>query len=324
MNGHELKDKLVIFLMGPTCCGKSLLSMRLKEILPVELISVDSALIYRDMNIGTAKPSDFELLKYTHFLVNIKDPSEFYSVGEFYSDVIKIIKYIHSINRIPLLVGGTMFYFKVLVNGLSILPSSNNKIRTYLLMLLKKKSSSFLFNKLKFIDPISSKRIHPNDIQRILRALEVFFISGKTLTQLTKFKKKFFPYNIIKFALIPENKVVLFNNIQVRFRKMLSFGFEDEVKNLFNRRNLNKNLPSIRCIGYRQMWDYFDNILSYDEMICEVIRATKRLAKSQLTWLKSWSDLNILYSNEELPVLISKVVDVVNMSIFRNKCNING
>ncbi|WP_044010673.1 tRNA (adenosine(37)-N6)-dimethylallyltransferase MiaA [Buchnera aphidicola] len=303
--------------MGPTACNKSLLAMTLKDILPIELVSVDSALIYRGMDIGTAKPSNMELLKYPHFLVNIRDPLQTYSVGEFYKDILKIIDYIHSINKVPLLVGGTMFYFKILLTGgLSNLPSSNDNIRKYLLTLLQKKSKFFLFNQLKSIDPISAERIHFNDVQRVLRALEVFFISGKTLTELCRLKNFVSPYNIVQFSLMPESKEWLFNKITIRFKKMLSCGFEYEVKKLFNRGDLHKNLPSIRCVGYRQMWDYFMHNLTYDDMICESLKATKRLVKSQLTWLNNWKKLNVLSSSDTLKNLITKIISVINANIF--------
>lgn len=315
INFNRLHKSLVIFLMGPTSCGKSLLAMKLREILPIELISVDSALIYREMNIGTAKPSNFELLKYPHFLINIRDPSEIYSVGDFYKDVVKVIKNVHSMNKVPLLVGGTMFYFKMLLEGLSILPPANNDIRNDLLRLSKRNHSGFLFNKLKLIDPISAKRIHPNDIQRILRALEVFFISGNTLTELTQ-KKNFIPYNVIQFSMVPKSKQWLLNNIKMRFKKMLSRGFEYEVKQLLNRGDLNSNLPSMRCVGYRQMWNYLVNNFNYDEMVYESLKATRRLAKSQLTWLKTWKNLNMLCSSEKSSVLITRIMDVINSKII--------
>ena len=166
------------------------------------------------------------------------------------------------------------------------------------------------------IDPISAKRINPNDIQRLLRALEVFLISGSTLTELTQFKSFTFPYNVIQFALIPENKEKLLNNIEIRFKKMLSCGFEYEVKELFNRGNLNRDLPSMRCVGYRQMWDYITHRLSYSEMINETLKATKRLSKSQLTWLKNWKNINILNCDDTLDALVMKVISIINSNIF--------
>ncbi|XBC38698.1 MAG: tRNA (adenosine(37)-N6)-dimethylallyltransferase MiaA [Buchnera aphidicola (Melaphis rhois)] len=307
----ELKYPLVIFLMGPTACGKSALAVKLRQLIPVELVSVDSALIYRGMNIGTAKPTSRELLDNPYYLIDIKDPIEVYSVGEFHKDVLKIIEHIFSLGRIPLLVGGTMFYFRILLDGLPQLPTANNKIRSYLYSMVKTKKN-FLYNKLREIDFESSKRIHPHDIQRILRALEIFYISGKTLTHLTKLKKYQFPYKVVQFSIMPRNKNWLVNNICTRFSNMLKSGFQKEVEHLLNRGDLNINLPSMRCVGYRQMWNYLINNLSYDDMIHKSISATKKLAKNQLTWLKNWSNINTLKNDDNLDDISSQIIKIIS------------
>ncbi|XBC43596.1 MAG: tRNA (adenosine(37)-N6)-dimethylallyltransferase MiaA [Buchnera aphidicola (Meitanaphis flavogallis)] len=296
--------------MGPTACGKSTIAMKLKRLLPVELISVDSALIYREMDIGTDKPTRAELLCDPYHLINIKDPSEAYSVGAFQRDALKVIKHVLSLGKIPLLVGGTMFYFKTLLEGLPKLPASNYDVRSYL-YLINKKNKTTLYNKLRKIDPISSTRIHPHDFQRVLRALEIFYISGKTLTELTKLKNYIFPYKVIQFSIVPQDKNWLVDNIYARFKKMLLLGFQSEVERLLHRGDLNSELPSMRCVGYRQMWSYLTKNISYEEMIYASIIATQKLAKSQLTWLKNWKNLYKLKSNDNLDVLSHKIVRIL-------------
>ncbi|WP_422667575.1 tRNA (adenosine(37)-N6)-dimethylallyltransferase MiaA [Buchnera aphidicola] len=294
--------------MGPTACGKSKFAIYLRSHLPIELISVDSALIYRDMNIGTSKPSFSDLSNHPHHLLNIKDPSENYSVAEFQRDALKIIINIIKSGKIPCLVGGTMFYYKALLNGLSILPESNVNIRKYILQ--ENYNKNCLHDKLKIIDPISAIRIHPNDIQRVLRALEVFFISGKTLTELTQNKSNVFPYNVLQFAMMPPNKKWLYNKIKIRLDHMLSSGFQKEVEKLYYRGDLNVELQSIRCIGYRQMWEYLEYKTSFQEMLYKIIHATKKLAKHQFTWLKKWKDIYIL-DNQDFNLSVKIILDIL-------------
>ncbi|WAI18662.1 MAG: tRNA (adenosine(37)-N6)-dimethylallyltransferase MiaA [Buchnera aphidicola (Acyrthosiphon caraganae)] len=295
--------------MGPTACGKSKLAICLRRYLPIELISVDSALIYRGMDIGTDKPSASDLSSHPHRLLNIKDPIENYSAGEFQKDVLKEIDDIIKLGKIPCLVGGTMFYYNILLNGLSILPSSNIKVREYLLD--KKNEKNFLHKKLELIDPVSAARIHKNDFQRLLRALEVFYLSGKSVTELKKNNYYKLPYNIFQFAIIPPNKEWLNNRIELRIKKMLILGFQKEVEHLFLRGDLHVNLPSIRCIGYRQMWEYLEYKNSYKEMLNKMIYATRKLAKHQLTWLKKWENLNKILYNSIPNVLVKKILDVL-------------
>ncbi|QCI16788.1 tRNA (adenosine(37)-N6)-dimethylallyltransferase MiaA [Buchnera aphidicola (Aphis craccivora)] len=292
----QFKKPIIFFLIGPTGCGKSSIAIYLRKYLPVEIISVDSALIYRDMNIGTDKPSYLDLKMHPHRLLNIKDPSEVYSAAEFRTDAYKEIINILKLGKIPLLVGGTMFYYHVLLYGLSNLPPSNVEIRKYLLDKAKF-NKYFLHDKLNLIDPISANNIHKNDFQRLLRALEVFYISGKTLTSLKNDSFNKLPFNIVQFAILPKSKAWLYEKIELRLKRMLMLGFQKEVENLFFRGDLNKQLPSIRCIGYRQMWEYLEYQINYEEMISRIIFATRKLAKHQLTWLKKWKNIHFLISS---------------------------
>jgi len=295
--------------MGPTACGKSRLSIYLRKYLPIELISVDSALIYRGMNIGTDKPNSTDLSNHPHRLLNIKDPVENYSAAEFQKDVLKEINNIIKLGKIPCLVGGTMFYYHVLLNGLSTLPPSDIKIREHLLKESNKKN--FLHEKLELIDPISASRIHKNDFQRLLRALEVFYLSGKNLTELQQKNNYKLPYNIFQFAIMPPNKKWLNKRIEFRIKKMLTLGFQMEVEVLFLRGDLHINLPSIRCIGYRQMWEYLEYKNSYQDMFNKIIYATRKLAKNQLTWIKKWKNLNKILYDSNPDILIQKILNIL-------------
>ena len=277
-----------IFLMGPTASGKTDLAIALRESLPVEVISVDSALIYKGMDIGTAKPSSEELAKAPHRLINILDPAESYSAMNFRADALKEMAEITASGRIPLLVGGTMLYYKALIEGLSPLPSADSEVRAK----IEQKAAEFgwgaLHQDLMVIDPVSANRINPNDSQRINRALEVFYITGKTMTELTAQQGESLPYDVLQFAIAPEDRTVLHQRIEQRFHKMIALGFEQEVRKLFERGDLNIDLPSIRCVGYRQMWEYLQGDISFDEAIFKGICATRQLAKRQITWLRGW------------------------------------
>ena len=277
-----------IFLMGPTASGKTDLAIALRESLPVEVISVDSALIYKGMDIGTAKPSPEELAKAPHRLIDILDPAESYSAMNFRADALKEMAEITANGRIPLLVGGTMLYYKALIEGLSPLPSANSEVRAK----IEQKAAEFgwgvLHQDLMAIDLVSANRINPNDSQRINRALEVFYITGKTMTELTAQQGESLPYDVLQFAIAPEDRAVLHQRIEQRFHKMIALGFEQEVRKLFERGDLNIDLPSIRCVGYRQMWEYLQGDISFDAAIFKGICATRQLAKRQITWLRGW------------------------------------
>ncbi|MDP2516219.1 tRNA (adenosine(37)-N6)-dimethylallyltransferase MiaA [Photobacterium damselae subsp. piscicida] len=287
-----------IFLMGPTASGKTDLAIRLRQELPVELISVDSALIYKGMDIGTAKPDAHELALAPHRLIDIRDPAQSYSAADFRADALKEMADIVAAGRIPLLVGGTMLYYKALLEGLSPLPAANPEIRAGIEQEAKEKGWQALHEELVRIDPVSGARIHPNNPQRLSRALEVFRISGKTLTELTKTQGDALPYKVHQFAIAPKDRTVLHQRIELRFEKMMAAGFEQEVKALYERGDVHPDLPSIRCVGYRQMWDYLDGHCNQDEAVFHGICATRQLAKRQITWLRSWKDLTWLDSGD--------------------------
>ena len=275
--------------MGPTASGKTDLAIALRQQLPVEVISVDSALIYRGMDIGTAKPSQAELERAPHRLIDILDPAESYSVMNFREDALREMAEITAQGRIPLLVGGTMLYYKSLLDGLSPLPSADPSVRAQIEAKAEQIGWSGLHQILSQIDPIAAERINPNDSQRINRALEVFYISGKTMTELTASQGEGIPYDIIQFAIAPQDRAVLHQRIEQRFHKMIDLGFEQEVRKLYERGDLSVDLPSIRCVGYRQMWEYLAGQISLDEAIFKGICATRQLAKRQITWLRGWT-----------------------------------
>ena len=286
---HTEHKPLAIFLMGPTASGKTDLAIQLRQQLPVEVISVDSALIYRGMDIGTAKPSKAELALAPHRLIDICDPAESYSAANFRTDALREMQEISAQGKIPLLVGGTMLYYKALLEGLSPLPSADDKVRSEIEAKAALIGWGGLHQELSKIDPISAQRINPNDSQRINRALEVFYLTGKTLTQLTAQKGEALPYDILQFAIAPEQREVLHLRIEQRFHKMIELGFQQEVEKLYRRPDLNENLPSIRCVGYRQMWEYLRGDYDHDEMVFRGICATRQLAKRQITWLRGWT-----------------------------------
>ena len=286
---HSEHKPLAIFLMGPTASGKTDLAIQLRQHLPVEVISVDSALIYRGMDIGTAKPSKAELALAPHRLIDICDPSESYSAANFRTDALREMQEISAQGKIPLLVGGTMLYYKALLEGLSPLPSADEKVRSEIEAKAALIGWGGLHQELSKIDPISAQRINPNDSQRINRALEVFYLTGKTLTELTAQKGEALPYDILQFAIAPEQREVLHRRIEQRFHKMIELGFQQEVEKLYRRPDLNENLPSIRCVGYRQMWEYLRGDYDHDEMVFRGICATRQLAKRQITWLRGWT-----------------------------------
>ena len=286
-----------IFLMGPTASGKTDLAIALRQQFPVEIISVDSALIYRDMNIGTAKPTAEELALAPHRLIDIRDPSEAYSAADFREDALREMQEIVAKGRIPVLVGGTMLYFKALLEGLSPLPAADPMIRATIEQEAQAHGWQALHDELCRIDPVSGARIHPNDPQRLSRALEVFRISGKTLTELTQTKGDPLPYEVHQFAIAPKERGELHRRIELRFQKMMEAGFEKEVRALFERGDLHADMPSIRCVGYRQMWDYLSGSGSLDDAVYRGVCATRQLAKRQITWLRSWDDLTWLDSD---------------------------
>ena len=295
-----------LFLMGPTASGKTNLAIELCEKLPCEIISVDSALIYRGMDIGTAKPTADELKKAPHKLIDILDPAQSYSVAEFRKDALLAMEEITARGNIPLLVGGTMMYYKALIDGLSPLPESDQNVRQAIETQAKESGWDLLHQQLAQFDPASAKRIHPNDPQRLIRALEVYLLTNRSMTDLMATKSDPIPYNITQFCIAPDDRKVLHERIAQRFQIMVDTGFQAEVEKLKSRSDLHLNLPSIRCVGYRQMWQYLDGDYDFNEMREKSIAATRQLAKRQLTWLRGWENIHPLdtFSSDNLSKVI--------------------
>lgn len=301
-----------IFLMGPTASGKTALAVELARQHNCDIISVDSALIYKGMDIGTAKPDADTLAMAPHRLIDIIDPAESYSAADFRNDALEQMAAITAAGKIPLLVGGTMMYFKFLFEGAAKLPTSVPEIRERLYAEGSEQGWPHLHQRLATIDPESAERLSPMDSQRLMRALEVYEISGKTLSQFwAEQEQQVLPYNVTSLAVCPVERATLHERIAMRFEKMLANGFLDEVRALHQRSDLHPDLPSIRSVGYRQAWAYLEGKYSYAEMRERGIIATRQLAKRQITWLRSWPDLHWLDS-EDASILQSalKILDL--------------
>ncbi|MDH5389149.1 MAG: tRNA (adenosine(37)-N6)-dimethylallyltransferase MiaA [Gammaproteobacteria bacterium] len=284
-----------LFIMGPTATGKTDLAIACAEQFDMDIVSVDSALVYRDMDIGSAKPDAATLLRAPHKLVDILDPAEPYSAGLFRVDALAEMASSTAAGKIPCLAGGTMLYFNTLQKGIANLPDSNPEIRQRLLDEAAQNGIESMHARLALVDPESANRLHPNDPQRVLRALEVFEISGKTLTAFwAEQSQHVLPYRIIKLALVPPDRVELRKRIEQRFDAMLVGGLIDEVKALYERGDLSLETPSMRAVGYRQVWLYLDGQYDYATMREKAITATAQLAKRQMTWLRSETDCNFI------------------------------
>ena len=288
-----IKDKR-IFLLGPTATGKTELIKYLNCIFPIDIISVDSAQIYKLMDIGTAKPNKEELIDTPHHLIDIRNPDESYSVGDFQKDVDIIIKKSHEIDKVPVLCGGTMMYFNSFENPLDNLPVSTSLTRKKVNDELRELGIKFLFKKLQKIDSISSEKINCNDSQRILRALEVYYISGKPLSSFYKDKiKSNLPGKVLKLALFPSRREELHKIIKLRTESMITSGLVDEVENILKKYpDLNETYPSIKSVGYRQTYHYLKNKISKKELNERIIFATRQLAKRQITWMRKMENLD--------------------------------
>lgn len=301
-----------IFLMGPTASGKSALALALADALPVELISVDSALVYRHMDIGSAKPDRSTLARYTHHLVDIREPEEPYSAAEFRTDSLALMADITARNKIPLLVGGTMLYFKALQAGLAELPGADAAVRARIARLAEGFGWAAVHARLAEVDPVAAARIHVNDPQRLSRALEVYEISGQSLTALHAAQQTgVFAYDCTALAIVPPDRAALHEVIARRFRQMLAQGFVDEVRALRARPGLTVDLPAMRSVGYRQVWQHLDGRLSAAEMLDQGVIATRQLAKRQFTWLRSWPALQQIVSpdvTQALKILRSNII----------------
>lgn len=279
---------IALCLMGPTAAGKTALAVDLVRRLPVEIISVDSALVYRGLDIGTAKPGRDVLDRAPHRLIDILDPSEVYSAARFRSDALAAMGEIERAQRMPLLVGGTMLYYRVLEFGLSPLPAADRAVRAQLDADVARLGLDAMHRRLENLDPVAAARIHPNDSQRIQRALEVHELTGRTLSELrARATRATLPYRLVKLVLSPADRAELHGRIEQRFAGMLQAGFVEEVEGLRSRPDLELEVPSMRTVGYRQVWRYLDGHYDWEEMHRRGVAASRQLARRQLTWLRS-------------------------------------
>jgi tRNA dimethylallyltransferase len=281
------KRRSAVLLMGPTGAGKSDLAVRLAERLPLEIVSVDSALVYRGMDIGTAKPSLSTRARIPHHLIDIRDPTAGYSVGEFTLDVRQAMQHIWARGHQPLLVGGTMMYFHALSAGIADLPEANVSVRAEIDARAARMGWAAVHQELASVDPQAAARIHVNDPQRIQRALEVHRVTGQTITKLQQARLSVLDdVNVMEFALSPLERAELHTKIELRFKAMLEAGFVEEVRRLYERGDLSPEHPSMRAVGYRQLWRYLSGQCALKEAENQAIAATRQLAKRQLTWLR--------------------------------------
>lgn len=321
MSGTEGLKPLAIMLMGPTASGKTDLAIELCQRLPCDIISVDSAMIYRGMHIGTAKPSAEELARAPHRLIDICDPAESYSAADFRRDALEQMAAITGAGRIPLLVGGTMMYYKALLQGMGDLPAADPAVRRRLEAEAAEQGWASQHDRLALVDPVAAELIHPNNRQRLLRALEVFEVTGRPISTYwqdgenikdypytTKWQADAghqLPYTVVQFALAPAQRHLLHERIGVRFQAMLDQGFVEEVRGLRARGDLSPDMPSMRCVGYRQVWSWLDGEGDYADMVGRGVAATRQLAKRQLTWLRKWQNVTWLDSEAGQNVAIA-------------------
>jgi tRNA dimethylallyltransferase len=303
-----------IFLMGPTASGKTELAVQLAQKIDAEIISVDSVLVYKGMDIGTAKPTMQERQGVPHHLIDILDPSESFSTGQFRKKALELMEAISQRGKIPLLVGGTMLYFNALYHGLACLPEADREIRKKLDDELAIVGKEAMHLRLKSVDPEAANRIHPNDPQRVQRALEVYELSGKPITQFYQdAQKKQIPYKKIKLLVAPENRKQLHEKIAQRFKLMVKEGLVEEVHALYTRGDLTEKMPAIRAVGYRQTWLYLQGLYDLETMIEKGVIATRQLAKRQFTWLRREQDAYQFISYER--GLFDKVLQTINKDL---------
>ncbi len=302
-----------VLLMGPTCSGKSALALMLAERFPVEIVSVDSAQVYRGMNVGTAKPSSEVLEAVPHHLVDVCDPTESYSAGRFRRDALRLVAEIRARGRVPLLVGGTMLYFRALTRGIAPLPEANAGIRARIDAQAREQGWPTLHARLAALDAESAARIRPSDGQRIQRALEVLELTGRRLSDLQKLAEPA-SLSMPAFALLPVGREELYRRIDLRFLEMMRAGFLDEVRSLRARGDLHADLPSMRSVGYRQLWAHLAGEHDLDHAVAAGQRATRNLAKRQLTWINADPALHWLRSleDQELAPIIRAVASAGN------------
>ena len=292
--------------MGPTASGKTTLAMRIARELPCEIISVDSAQVYRGMDIGTAKPGAALLKEAPHHLIDVIEPHERYSAARFRDDALALMREITERDRIPLLVGGTMLYFQALTHGLNELPEADSMIRLMIDTMAGEQGWPAVHTRLARVDPETAARLEPNDAQRIQRALEVYYLTNKPLSELLKKPKYvYFPYSPIRVSLVPGDREVLHTRIAQRFEAMLEAGLVTELKTLREEYALEPGMPSMRCVGYRQAWDHLEGRIDAAALREQGIAATRQLAKRQLTWLRAMGGVT------EFDCLTEDVADLV-------------
>jgi tRNA dimethylallyltransferase len=305
-----------VFLLGPTASGKTDLAIALRQRFPVDIISVDSALVYRGMDIGTAKPDAATLRRAPHALIDVRDPSESYSAADFRADALAEMARITGRGRVPLLVGGTMLYFRALARGLADLPPASPALRAAIETQARQDGWQALHQRLAALDPEIAARIHPNDPQRIQRALEVIGLSGSRMSDMQRRQEpEGLPYRVLRIVACPQPRAVLHARIEQRFRRMLEQGFLDEVRALRARGDLRRDLPSMRCVGYRQAWSHLEGEIAFEDMCRKAIVATRQLAKRQLTWLRQesealWYDSNMESAQESVIGKIAQFLEL--------------
>lgn len=312
---HGAQRPPAICLLGPTAAGKTDLAVQIVQRFPCDIISVDSAQIYREMDIGTGKPDAATLARAPHRLIDFLDPAQAYSASRFREDALREMQQIHAAGRIPLLVGGTMLYFRALRDGLADMPASDEGVRQRILMTAEKEGWAAVHAQLAQVDPESAARIHPNDPQRLQRALEIYLVSGETMSafhrrEMRQQARDSLPFTLHFFALQPDDRAVLHDRIARRFRGMLEQGLVAEVERLYARGDLNLGMPSMRAVGYRQVWRHIAGELSFDAMVEQGIIATRQLAKRQITWMRSWDNLHSFNSEDpETQSLLLNLID---------------
>ncbi len=284
-----------VVICGPTASGKSSLAESIADTLPIEIISADSAQVYRGMDIGTAKPDEATRKRIRHHLIDIRDPLEPYSAADFCTDVVPLVAEITGRGNLPVIAGGTMLYLKALKEGMADLPAADPAIRQAILDEAHERGWPAMHDELRSVDPAAAARIKPGDPQRLQRALEVYRITGSPLSELQEAAEtRGAPLDLLEIAVMPPDRAILHQRIEARFIEMMQAGFVDEARRLYDRGDLDTSLPAVRAVGYRQAFQHFEGELSHDEMVEKAIIATRQLAKRQYTWLRSWQDLHVL------------------------------
>ena len=309
----NISKKPIAFILGPTASGKTELAIEICDSVPAEIISVDSVMVYEDCNIGSAKPSKDILKKYQHHLVDCIKPSSIFSVSDFYQSSLKLIDEVHSRGRIPIFVGGTMMYFRSLINGLDKLPARNNQYRLELEEIKKQNGDEYLYEMLQFIDSDYAATINKSDDKRIIRALEVYKLTGKNMTSsLGHLDKNFLlkKYNIKQLGIFDADRLLLHNRIENRLETIINDGLVDEVRNILNKYKISDNHPIRKSVNYKQAISFINKEIDEEEFFNRALFATRQLAKRQITWMRSWSNLEIFEnkSNYKIKEIVKRLI----------------